>query len=310
MSTNVQKVFDKDVKGYIVSIEGEKGQMMIPSNDKTTLHLSNKLLNFNLLAFYNLNLANSYLVFQWLIKSEANFHLEIGVSDINKQKKRLVFHSGAKGIKVQHHHARIPIDIFKKECWVDLSINVLSFAKHWYDTKASAFNFKSIDSILIKGNLLIRKIFTMRNSLRDTDGYEDSDSYQIDEIPKTVMMTASVEHEAQVITAARILENSKDDDINDEISENSNQQNITAQSDSKGNYRYAFGSRVKMEEEFDKGLGIVGTNKLNQGQNKSTGFGSANPSESSKPKTATKQKTTPAPKPASRSNKSTKSKLS
>ena len=40
MTSSVQKVFDKDVKGYIVSLDGEKSQMMIPSNDKTTLHLS------------------------------------------------------------------------------------------------------------------------------------------------------------------------------------------------------------------------------------------------------------------------------
>lgn len=36
------------------------------------------------------------------------------------------------------------------------------------------------------------------------------------------------------------------------------QQNTTQQSENKTAYRYAFGSRVKQDEEFDKGLGVIG----------------------------------------------------
>jgi hypothetical protein len=32
----------------------------------------------------------------------------------------------------------------------------------------------------------------MRNSLRDTDGYEDPDAYQIDEVPKTLQYVTTV----------------------------------------------------------------------------------------------------------------------
>lgn len=181
---------------------------------------------------------------------------------------------------------------------MDTSINILSLVNHLYNTKASAFNLKSIDSILLKGSVLLRKIYTMRNSLRDSDGYQDTEAYQIDEIPKTMQLTGTVAHEAQVITAARVLENCKEEEPETQ-SESVTQQNSTYQSDSKGNYKYAFGSRVKMEEEFDKGLGIVGTNKLNPvpNQRKSTGF-SSDASESSKPK-ATAKKTAPASKPSS-----------
>jgi len=126
---------------------------------------------------------------------------------------------------------------------------------------------RSIDSILLKGDIMVRKIFTMRNSLGDSDGYNDPGTLQIDEVPKTLQFPPTVNFIGQVITVTRVLENSSTESSNAETDET--KQNTTQgsfQSENKNNYKYAFGSRVKSEEEFDKGLGVVGFNKdsLNQ----------------------------------------------
>lgn len=157
---------------------------------------------------------------------------------------------------------------FKQGCWVNIAINLKDFAKHCYNTKSSSFNYRSLDCIILKGHMLVRKIYTMRNSLRDTDGYEDPESYQVDEIPKSIAYTASIPQGAQVITVERVLENCKENGT--EKAEVESQQNTTFQSENRTNYKYAFGTRVKADEEFDKGLGIIGMGKSGQSFKRAT----------------------------------------
>lgn len=123
----------------------------------------------------------------------------------------------------------------------------------------------------------------MRNAVSDSDGYEDPDSYQVDEVPKTLLYATTVPYLAQVITASRVAETSKEEE-----SQGESQPNTSFQSENKTNYKYAFGSRVKMEEEFDKGLGIVGVGRGTANQKKSTGF-SNHTSSSEQPKTVKKK---------------------
>jgi small-conductance mechanosensitive channel len=131
----------------------------------------------------------------------------------------------------------------------------------------------------------------MRNSLRDTDGYEDPDAYQIDEVPKTLQYVTTVPQSIQVITVERVLENCQDG----EETKIETQQNTSQQSENKTAYRYAFGSRVKLDEEFDKGLGVVG---IGSGASKQEPKPDTrqNTRQSTKPKT-TKKRISGAPKP-------------
>lgn len=198
-----------------------------------------------------------------------------------------MFHTGAKGIKVQHHHARIPIDEFKTEQWVNISINVLSFVKHCYQSKSNSFNFRSLDSIMLKGHMLVRKIFTMRDSLQDSDMYEDPDSYRIDEVPKTLQYASTVPYVAQVITSSRVAESNSE---STEDTKSESEQNTTQQSERNTKYKYAFGSRVKNEESFDKGLGVIGVGRTTD-QKFAPADDRINTSESNRSK-ATKKRTT------------------
>ncbi|CAI2384210.1 unnamed protein product [Moneuplotes crassus] len=268
IDTGVKKEYNKEVKGYIFVLETGKGQMRAPKTDKSTLHLT-----------------QPYLVIQCFLVSDKDFHLELAVRDINKTVKRLIFHKGTKGIKIEHHHSRIPINCFTVGKWMNLSINIKSFINHCYNTKKSSFNYKSLDSISIKGNLMIKKMFTMNNSLLDTEGYADPESFKVDEIPKTMNYAPNVPYVAQVITANRILET----EGGLEESKIEEDQNTTFQSESSTKYKYAFGSRVKTEEDFDKGLGIIGVGRTGSAKKRLTGSSLNEETKKSKPKTTKKR---------------------
>ena len=110
-----------------------------------------------------------YLVLQVFLREGSAFHLEIMVLDQDKTKKRLVFHNGAKGIIVNHLHARIPISCFVLNAWTNISIDISSFLKYCYPGSA----FKSIEYIGLKTSCLLRRIFTMNLPLNDDTGYLD-----------------------------------------------------------------------------------------------------------------------------------------
>jgi hypothetical protein len=88
--------------------------------------------------------------------------MEIVVTDPEKVKRRLIFHSGAtKGIVTNPLHARIPVSQFKRDCWLNLSIDVFAFAHYCF----KGVNVKSIDLINFSSVCRIRKIFTMKQPL-------------------------------------------------------------------------------------------------------------------------------------------------
>jgi len=149
-SKNVQKVFDKEVKSSIYTLEGPQTKIQIPSSEKETL-----------------GLLQPFLVLQIYIPSTAKtFKIEIAVTDQEKVKRRLIFHSGAsKGIVLNPLHARIPSSEFKRDMWVNLSIDVFAFAHYCF----KGINVKSIDLINITSDCKLRRIFTMRSPLYDDE---------------------------------------------------------------------------------------------------------------------------------------------
>ena len=92
-------------------------------------------------------------------------HLEIAVTDQEKAKRRLIFHSGSgsKGIVINPLHARIPITCFARDCWLNLSIDVFAFAHFCF----KGIEIKTIDLIQLTSTCRLRKIFTMRSPISD-----------------------------------------------------------------------------------------------------------------------------------------------
>ena len=75
----------------------------------------------------------------------------------------MIFHTGAKEIVANPLHARIPITCFKRNAWVNLSIDIFAFAHYCF----KGVNIRSIDLIMVTANCKLRKIFTMKGPIYD-----------------------------------------------------------------------------------------------------------------------------------------------
>ena len=62
-------------------------------------------------------------------------------------------------------HARIPSTEFKKDIWVNLCIDVFGFAKYCF----KGIDVQTIDGINITSACSLRRIFTMRSPIQDSD---------------------------------------------------------------------------------------------------------------------------------------------
>jgi hypothetical protein len=106
-------------------------------------------------------------VFQIFIPSGKPLHIEIAVTDQDKTRRRLIFHSGSAkaGIVLNPLHARIPINSFGRDQWLNLSIDVYAFVHFCF----RGVDIKSIDLIQLTSHCHLRRIFTMRSPLLDDD---------------------------------------------------------------------------------------------------------------------------------------------
>ena len=106
------------------------------------------------------------MVFQMFIPGGKALHIEISVTDKDKVKRRIIFHSGAnQSIVINPLHARVPISCFKRDQWLNLSIDVFAFAHYCF----KGIEVKSIDLIQLTSTCRLRKIFTMRSPLLDDE---------------------------------------------------------------------------------------------------------------------------------------------
>lgn len=71
------------------------------------------------------------------------FKIELVVTDVNKVKRRLIFHTGGSDIVLNQFHARIPTTCFKRDCWMNMSLDVFAFAHYCF----KGIQVKSIDLI-------------------------------------------------------------------------------------------------------------------------------------------------------------------
>ena len=99
-----------------------------------------------------------------------NLHIEVGITDSAKTKRRLIFHNGAfkDTIVANPLHARIPIAQFRRNQWLNLSLDIGAFAHHCF----KGVNMRSIDLIVVTASCKLRRIFTMKNPLQDDESPE------------------------------------------------------------------------------------------------------------------------------------------
>jgi len=153
--------------------------------------------------------------------------VEVTFSDQDKAKKRLVFFSGQQyayskdNIQKQLMHSRIPTAMILEGVWLNLQFDLQSFIEKCFD----ATNFRSIDSIMISGPALVRRVFTCKNQVPDSfpyvlerefgptqaQGYEEyvmqnqKPGVVVENIAQNLEFGTGVDHMNQVISYDRLI---------------------------------------------------------------------------------------------------------
>ena len=145
---NVKKIYDKTTKSsvHFLNIGGLSKMQMPKSKDET------------------LGIVQGYLVFQIYLFDIKNFSIEIAICDTDNVKHRLIFSTHLKDFSLNYFTCLIPLGIFPIGIWCNLSIDVLSFVTYCFKD----LTFKSIDGIVLTASCKVRRIFTMRNKIKDT----------------------------------------------------------------------------------------------------------------------------------------------
>lgn len=184
ISGKTNKIFDKSVKGYVLSLDTASQKLSLPSNERQSLAL-----------------VQPYFVFQGFISHSQPFSIELGIIDTSSQKRRLIFSSAAKEFALTPLHARIPNSSFIRNSWVNLSIDLVSFVNYCFPGNT----FRSLENILINSFCKIRRVYTMRAPLWETDLETGDINTQGEQIPKNIDYQAGVQFVNQLITPYKLV---------------------------------------------------------------------------------------------------------
>lgn len=159
---------------------------------------------------------------------KAHFNIEVTFSDNSKTKKRLIF-SGSQqydyskdNISRQPLHARIPSAMILEGVWLNLQIDVQSYVENTFEDA----NFRSIDSVVISGPALVRKVVTCKAQVPDSfpfvierefgpesaQGYEEyiestqrPGTLEVESLAQNLEFGTGVDHMNQVLSFDRLV---------------------------------------------------------------------------------------------------------
>ncbi|CAM6095741.1 unnamed protein product [Calypogeia fissa] len=149
----VAKVYDKSVKGYVYSINGGlQSKLQLPKDDSKI----------------GLQLLHPFLVLQVFVPQGVHFSIELRVSDINNTRRKMYFSTSFSDIKSTPLHCQIPISMVVRNKWLSLAFNVADLFNSCF-RGGGGMSFRSIDVIVLGPVCKLRRIFTMRCRLIETD---------------------------------------------------------------------------------------------------------------------------------------------
>eukprot|EP00347_Sterkiella_histriomuscorum_P019798 403340256 len=235
----IGKPFESTMKGYIFTLDGQS-KIQVPKDEKESL-----------------GLIQPFLVLQIFIPLGKNLHIEVGITDSSKTRRRLIFHSGAKEIVANPLHARIPITQFRRNQWMNLCLDIASFTHNCF----KSVNFRSIDFLEITASCKLRRIFTMKNPLYDDQSDEElelaqlinlmmaeeqRENMQFEYTPNNLSFPQGFTNFNQFMFPHRLRMSSSKTNADENINnQNSGAENSTASGAKKdGKFQVAFGQRV------------------------------------------------------------------
>jgi len=113
-----------------------------------------------------------------------------------------MFTTNAKELVINPLHARVPMNYITKGVWLNLSIDVFSFSNHCF----KGCVHRAIDGITLGAHCKIRRIFTMKGPILDTNDEEIAESglAGFETLPKYVEYPMGVCFYNQVYTSDKI----------------------------------------------------------------------------------------------------------
>jgi len=96
----------------------------------------------------------------------ASFSVEVCVRDAGDARRRLVFSSSFTDVRATPLHCQVPLRNLPRDEWVNLLLPLVELVPVCFSSESAAY--KSIDSIVVRGECLVRKIFTLRGDTQTT----------------------------------------------------------------------------------------------------------------------------------------------
>ncbi|XP_059415874.1 protein CFAP20DC-like isoform X2 [Carassius carassius] len=224
--SSISKVFDKEVKGFVYSLEGssQTHKMQLPKDSKMTLGLVQK-----------------FLILQVNVPLGKDFSTEILVTDEEHLKKRLYLSTVHKELSATPLHARIPLSCLKRNTWCNLCIDLDSLTAEIF----RGTRFLSLDGIIISACCKVRRIFTMKN---EPAGCMDGEiSYgPKEEIPRNCQFPSEVQNVVQLVNMKTLGQSDlKSGPTNSDAEETGGvKESITRGPTPRDSSHIAFGSKV------------------------------------------------------------------
>nr|XP_055070194.1 uncharacterized protein C3orf67 homolog isoform X1 [Misgurnus anguillicaudatus] len=178
---SITKVFDKEVKGFVYSLEGssQTHKMQLPKDGRMALGLIQR-----------------FLILQVNVPLGKDFSTEFLVTDEEHLKRRLYLSTVHKELSATPLHARIPLTCLRRNTWCNLCIDLDSLTAEIFRGP----RFLSLDGIVVSACCKLRRIFTMKNEPDDCmDKGLDIRNGPKEEIPRSCQFSCEVQHVFQLV---------------------------------------------------------------------------------------------------------------
>jgi hypothetical protein len=145
-SKQVKKEFNKDIKSFVVIVEGQSfhtSHIQLPKDEKA-----------------NLNLMHRYVLLQLYVMKEKSFHIEFRVRDSKQQKQRLIFSTHFNHTQKNQLHTQFPLgEFFIGNEWINACFDLVDICDNILQCK-----YHTLDTIIIGPTCKLRKVFTMKQN--------------------------------------------------------------------------------------------------------------------------------------------------
>lgn len=195
----VARAYDASARGYVVRVRGA-GDGALCCGDVGGLGTRGE----------PLGATQPILVLQLRAEAGAHFSFEVAVRDVSDARRRLLFSSAFSDVRATPLHCQVPLRDLPRDEWVSLLLPLVELVPVCFSSASVAY--KSIDSICIRGECWIRKVFTLRG---DTQAQAWTDSRD-GEMPRhAIVIPRECDFPESVRAAAHTVIPSQDYDLHD-----------------------------------------------------------------------------------------------